>query len=60
MSSTITYRERSSITPEEARNVRARVWRYVFECYARQKAAPPSGPNDPKGDQGERVKDIVC
>ncbi len=49
----------SGLTPEEARNVRARVWGYVFECYARKKAAHPSGPDDRKGVQDEPVKNII-
>lgn len=40
------YRPDPDATPEQARNARARVWRYVFECYAKRKAAPPSGPDD--------------
>jgi hypothetical protein len=26
------------ITPEQARDVRARTWRFVFDCYAKKKA----------------------
>ncbi len=50
MSSTITYRQCSSITSEEAREIRARVWVYVFSCWrAKQGAAcllPPKEDDD--------------
>ncbi len=62
MSSIITYHERSSITPEEARNVRARVWAYVFACHARktgdgkEKAGVPIAGNDAmKGSKHDRA-----
>jgi hypothetical protein len=29
----------SSISPEEARNIRAQAWRFVFDCYERHRAA---------------------
>ena len=44
---------------QEQRSVRARIWRYIFSCYAEKKGGSDTAPNDPKGDQGERVKDIV-
>lgn len=35
----------SSLRREQnARDVRARAWRYIFECYAKKKAAAPGRP----------------
>ncbi len=34
------------MTPQEARDVRARAWHFVFDCYAKKKAARPGGPDD--------------
>jgi hypothetical protein len=34
------------ITSEEARNTRARAWRYVFDCHAKKNAAGTSGGED--------------
>ena len=31
------------ITPEQARDVRARAWRFVFDCYEQKKAAAADG-----------------
>jgi hypothetical protein len=39
----------AGLTSEQARDVRARAWSYVFECFNRhtkKKAAPASGPDD--------------
>jgi hypothetical protein len=44
----------SGISPEQARDARARAWSYVFECFDRhtkKKAAPASGPDDARKDQ---------
>jgi hypothetical protein len=34
------------ITPEQARDIRARAWRFVFDCSWKREAARPGGPND--------------
>jgi len=34
---------RTYITPEQAREVRARAWRFVFDCWERKKAAGKDG-----------------
>jgi hypothetical protein len=50
----ITHRPRASISHEEERDVRARVWKYVFDCYAKKKTTQPSSPDEakvPKPDQ---------
>ena len=38
----------SGISPEQARDTRARAWAFVFECYRKKAAAtsPVSRPND--------------
>ncbi len=41
-----TARLTPSISPEHARDARARAWAFVFECYARKKGARPGAPND--------------
>ncbi len=50
----------SDTTLEQARDIRAHVWRYVFDCHARKKGGPTvAAPNDRKGDQGEPVQNII-
>ena len=34
---------RRDITPEQARDARARAWVFVFDCYAKKKATCPGG-----------------
>ena len=34
----IVVRSHSGITPDQAREARARAWRFVFDCYAKKKA----------------------
>jgi hypothetical protein len=49
----------SGISPEQARDARARAWSYVFECFDRhtkKKAAPASGPDDAKESDVSRHK----
>ncbi len=56
------YKPRLDATPEGEAAALATVYRFLFDRhYADKKGGVPStAPNDPKGDQGERVKDIVC
>ncbi len=52
----ITAKPAPGITPDQARNIRARAWAFVFECYARKKAEgrlpSPDGHDDTKGESG--------
>lgn len=34
----ITYRQHPSVTPEEEREVRARAWQFIFDCYEKRRA----------------------
>ena len=43
------YQPNPSVTPEEARDVRARVWRFAIDCYAKKKGGVPSTADDAKG-----------
>ena len=45
-----TLKPDAGLASEQARDVRARAWSYVFECFNRhtKKAAPASGPDDAK------------
>ena len=46
-----TFKPDAGLTSEQARDVRARAWSYVFECFNRhtkKKAAPASGRDDAK------------
>jgi hypothetical protein len=36
--------QHSDTLPEQFRDVRARVWRFVFDCYAREKASQGKDP----------------
>jgi hypothetical protein len=44
---------RTTLTPEQARDIRARAWAFVFQCWQeKQKAAHADRPERP-----ERIKD---
>ncbi len=47
------------VSSEAACDTRARVWAYVFDCYTRKKAAPPSGPDARKETSNDSGKSIV-
>jgi hypothetical protein len=49
-SSDITSRPTPSLTPEQARDVRARAWRFVFDRWEQKKAA---GKDDGENDASE-------
>ena len=38
-------------TPEQARDVRARAWRFVFDCYAKKKAGDRDAGDGMKGPE---------
>ena len=39
---------RPSVTPEYAREARARAWAYAFDCYRKKEATRPGSPDDPE------------
>lgn len=44
----------SNITPEQGRNVRAHVWRFVFDCHAKKgKAGAPHAGDGEKGPEDD-------
>ncbi len=48
----ITFHPVPGTTSEEARQIRARAWAFVFECWrARQEDGPATVPNDRKGSK---------
>jgi hypothetical protein len=51
----VTHHPHSGITAEQARDIRARAWRFVFDCYERKKAARPGGPDDAKESKNDRT-----
>jgi hypothetical protein len=42
----------TGITPEQARDVRAAAWRYVFECFAKKKGAGVTSTNGDDAKEG--------
>jgi hypothetical protein len=47
----------SDLTLEQARDTRARAWRFVFDCYAKKKAAGSTQDHDgdePKGSRNDQ------
>lgn len=52
----VVVRPRSGISEEEARDVRARAWTFVFQCWQEKKKAaahaPSNGPDD-----GTKIKE---
>ncbi len=56
-SSRITYAARPDTTPETEAAALAAIYRFVLDQHAKKKGGVPhTAPNDPKGDQHERVK----
>jgi hypothetical protein len=51
----VTLHPQSGITAEQAHDIRARAWRFVFDCYKRKKAAHPGGPDDAKEFKNART-----
>jgi hypothetical protein len=47
-SARMTTTPRPSISPQQDRDIRARAWAFVFECYHKKEATRPGGPNDAK------------
>lgn len=57
--SRIVYVPRSDTTPEQACDVRARAWRYVFDCYAKKKAGVRGAGDEAKGSENDRPTTIL-
>ena len=49
------YRSRADITPDQARDARARAWSYIFACYEKHKAAKSSGGEEQARREVEHV-----
>jgi hypothetical protein len=45
---------RPDVIPDQARDVRARAWKFVFDTYARKN--PAAGPSE-RGEDGTKVKE---
>jgi hypothetical protein len=43
------------IAPDRARDLRASAWRFIFDCYAKKKAAHPGGPDDAEDLEHDRT-----
>ena len=41
--------------PDLARDLRASAWRFIFDCYAKKKAAHPGGPDDAEDLEHDRT-----
>jgi hypothetical protein len=54
-SSEITVRPHPGLGSERARDIRARAWAFVFDCYEKKKAAGVIGTN---GGDGKEIKDV--
>ena len=53
----ITVKPTPDITSEQAHDVRARAWRFVFDCYEKTKGGPETAPDDVmKGSKDDRNK----
>jgi hypothetical protein len=50
----ITPKPSAGMTPEQARDTRARAWAFVFECHAKKKAEP-AGPAESKNPYPRRL-----
>ena len=57
----IVLRPNPSITPEQARDARAKVWSFIIQCREeKQRTAHPAAPNDAKERSSEiRAKTIL-
>ena len=60
-SSRITSSLRPSISPQVGRDVRARAWAFVFDCYRKKKAATSrvSRPQDAERRSSDGARDII-
>ncbi len=53
------YRQRLEASDGYYRDARARVWRFVFDCYAKKKGGEPSTANDGKEIEGVPANPIL-
>jgi hypothetical protein len=54
----VTYEGGTGTVPKEARDIRARCWAYVFECFRRheeKQGGPATALNDPRKDKDART-----
>jgi hypothetical protein len=58
-SARITVKATPGITPRQARDARARAWRFVFDCYAKKTATSEEKPASPLAGRGAKkgIKD---
>ncbi len=47
-------RNSNTLTPEQARDIRARAWRYIFDCYGQHKATKAQNGDIEAGSFAER------
>jgi hypothetical protein len=50
-----TLKPAGSLTPEQARDARARAWAFVFDCFYKKKATCPGGPDDAEDLRNDRT-----
>lgn len=51
----LSSRPRPNLPPEQARDARARAWKFVFECHAKKQAASPGRPDDAEESKNDRT-----
>jgi hypothetical protein len=51
----ITLKSTPGTTPEQARDVRARAWVFIFDCYAKKTARTGGGEDAMKGSNDDRA-----
>jgi hypothetical protein len=57
--SRVTVNATPGITEEQARDARARALHFVFDCYAKKKAAHPGGPDDAEESKNARTATAI-
>ncbi len=57
--SRISVHPRTSISPEEARDCRARAWQFVLACHAKKKGTSPGAPEDAMKGFNDRATKII-
>lgn len=59
-SARVVHRPAPSITADQARDIRARSWAFVFRCWEeKQRAARPGDPDDAKGSKHDRAEESI-
>jgi len=56
---TIIYRPKPGLTPDQSRDARARAWRFVFDCHAKKTVTSEEKPASPLANRGAKkgIKD---